>query len=284
MTAFIAQHTTALRRCARPWPTYTPEHVAAITGVPAAAIVQAAAWWGLAPTAILLHARGIEHHTKGTENCLACINLVLATGKIGKPGCGYSTITGQGNGQGGREHGQRCNQLPSGRDIDNPEHRRIVAEHWGVSADDLPGVGYPATEMREAIERGEIRGLLNICFNPLVSLPDADYTRAALERLEFVCVIDFFMSETARHADVILPGSLHEEDEGTVTTAEGRVVRIQQAVPPPGQARLDWEIICDLARRFAPWEAVPICLCRRHFPRVAAGVTGQDVRLLRHYL
>ena len=255
--AFIAQHTTGFETVRAAVADYTPEHVEAITGVPAAAIEQAAAWWGMAPTAILLHARGIEHHTKGTENCLACINLVLATGKIGKPGCGYSTITGQGNGQGGREHGQRCNQLPSGRDIDNPEHRRIVAEHWGVSADDLPGVGYTSTEMREAIERGEIRGLLNICFNPLVSLPDADYTRAALDRLEFVCVIDFFMSETARHADVILPGSLHEEDEGTVTTAEGRVVRIQQAVPPPGQARRDWEIICDLARRFAPWEQFP---------------------------
>jgi assimilatory nitrate reductase catalytic subunit len=219
--------------------------------------VQAAEWWGTAPTAMLLHARGIEHHTQGTENCLACINLVLATGKIGKPGCGYSTITGQGNGQGGREHGQRCNQLPSGRDIDNPQHRQIVAERWGVAADDLPGVGYTATEMREAILRGEIRGLICMCFNPLVSLPDAEYTRAALERLEFLCVIDFFMSETARHADVILPGSLHEEDEGTVTTAEGRVIRIRQAVSPPGQARPDWEIICALARRLAPWEQFP---------------------------
>jgi assimilatory nitrate reductase catalytic subunit len=271
---FIAQHTTGFAAVRAAVADYTPEYVEAISGVPAAAIEQAAAWWGTAPTAMLLHARGIEHHTKGTENCLACINLVLATGKIGKPGSGYSTITGQGNGQGGREHGQRCNQLPSGRDIDHPEHRRIVAEHWGVSADDLPGVGYTSTEMREAIQRGEIRGLLNICFNPLVSLPDADYTRAALDKLEFVCVIDFFMSETARHADVILPGSLHEEDEGTVTTAEGRVVRLQQAVPPPGKARLDWEIICDLARRFAPWEQFPYACVEdifRELRRVSRG-------------
>jgi assimilatory nitrate reductase catalytic subunit len=271
---FISQHTTGFAAVRAVVADYTPEYVEAISGVPAAAIEQAAAWWGTAPTAMLLHARGIEHHTKGTENCLACINLVLATGKIGKPGSGYSTITGQGNGQGGREHGQRCNQLPSGRDIDNPEHRRIVAEHWGVSADDLPGVGYTSTEMREAIQRGEIHGLLNICFNPLVSLPDADYTRAALDKLEFVCVIDFFMSETARHADVILPGSLHEEDEGTVTTAEGRVVRIQQAVPPPGKARLDWEIICDLARRFAPWEQFPYACVEdifRELRRVSRG-------------
>src|SRR5712692_1206954 len=182
---FITQHTQGFEVVRETVAHYTPERVAALTGVPAAAIVQAAEWWGTAPTAMLLHARGIEHHTQGTENCLACINLVLATGKIGQPGSGYSTITGQGNGQGGREHGQRCNQLPSGRDIDNPEHRRLVAERWGVSADELPGVGYAATEMMEAIHRGEIRGLLCICFNPLVSLPDAEYTRAVLERLEF---------------------------------------------------------------------------------------------------
>jgi assimilatory nitrate reductase catalytic subunit len=272
--AFIAQHTNGFAAVRAAVASYTPESTAAITGVPAAAIVQAAEWWGTAPTAMLLHARGIEHHTQGTENCLACINLVLATGKIGRPGCGYSTITGQGNGQGGREHGQRCNQLPSGRDIDNPEHRRIVAEHWGVAADELPGVGYPVTEMMPAIHRGEIRGLLSICFNPLVSLPDAAYTRAALEQLDFFCVIDFFMSETARHANVILPGSLQEEDEGTVTTAEGRVVRLRQAVPPPGKAWLDWEIVCDLARRFAPWMQFPYACVEdifRELRRVSRG-------------
>src|SRR5262249_10447897 len=157
---FIAQHTQGFNDVSQSVASYTPERVAEITAVPVAALVQAAAWWGTAPTALLVHARGIEHRTQWTENCLACINLVLATGKIGKPGCGYSTITGQCNGQGGREHGQRCNQLPSGRDIDNPEHRRIVAERWGVAEDELPGVGYTATEMREAIHRGESRGLL----------------------------------------------------------------------------------------------------------------------------
>jgi assimilatory nitrate reductase catalytic subunit len=271
---FIAQHTNGFEAVRDAVATYTPAYVESITGVPAAAIVQAAEWWGTAPTAMLLHARGIEHHTKGTENCLACINLVLATGKIGQLGSGYSTITGQGNGQGGREHGQRCNQLPSGRDIDNPEHRRLVAERWGVSEEIIPGLGYTSTEMREAINRGEIRGLFNICFNPVVSLPDAGYTQAALEQLEFFCVVDFFMSETARYADVILPGSLHEEDEGTVTTAEGRVVRLRQAVPPPGKARLDWQIICDLARRFAPWEQFPYACVEdifRELRRVSRG-------------
>src|SRR6185369_14451618 len=116
--------------------------------------------------------------------------------------------TGQGNGQGGREHGQRCNQLTSGRDIENPEHRQIVAERWGVPEPEIPGVGLASTEMMEAIHRGEIKGLLSICFNPVVSLPDSEYTKAALDKLEFFAVIDFFMSETARHADVVLAGSL----------------------------------------------------------------------------
>jgi assimilatory nitrate reductase catalytic subunit len=256
-TEFVEQHTCGLDAVRQAVASYTPARVAEICGIPARAVMQAAEWWATAETGMLLHARGIEHHSKGTENCLACINLVLATGKIGKPGCGYSTITGQGNGQGGREHGQRCNQLPGARDIENPADRQIVAERWEVKESDLPRSGMASTEMMAAIHRGEIRGLLSICFNPLVSLPDAGHTRSALDKLEFFGVIDFFLSETARHADVVLAGSLHEEDEGTVTTAEGRVVRIQRAVEPPGNARADWEIVCDLARRFVSFEQFP---------------------------
>jgi assimilatory nitrate reductase catalytic subunit len=254
---FIARSTNGFDAVRETVKAYTPARTAEITGVPAALIERAAELWGTAPTGMLVHARGIEHHTKGVENCLTCINLCLATGKIGKPGSGYAMITGQGNGQGGREHGQRCNQLPSGRDIENPEDRRIVAERWGVPESEIPRQGLASTEMMEAIHKGEIKGLLTICINPLVSLPDAGYTKAALEKLEFFGTIDFFMSETARYADVVLPGSLQEEDEGTITTAEGRVVMTKQAVTPPGQAREDWKIICELARKFAPWEKFP---------------------------
>jgi len=220
-----------------------------VTGVPARRIEQAAEIWGTAKTGMLLHARGIEHHTKGVENVLSCINLGLATGKFGKPGCGVSTITGQGNGQGGREHGHKCDQLPGNRDITNPEHRAYVASVWGCPVDAIPGKGKTAQEIVNAIHDGEIKGLLSICFNPVVSLPDTAFTAAALEKLEFYAVIDFFLSETAHYADVVLPGSLHEEDEGTSTSAEGRVIKINAAIAPPGQARRDWEILLDLARR-----------------------------------
>jgi assimilatory nitrate reductase catalytic subunit len=220
-----------------------------VSGVPAARIEQAAELWGTSATGMLLHARGIEHHTKGVDNVLACINLGLATGKYGKPGCGVNTITGQGNGQGGREHGHKCDQLPGNRDITNPEHREHVASVWGCDESEIPGKGLTAQEIMDAIAAGEIKGLLSICFNPLVSLPDANFTRAALDSLEFYTAIDFFLSETAHHADIVMAGSLHEEDEGTVTTLEGRVVKVNAAVSPPGNARRDWEIVCDLADR-----------------------------------
>ncbi len=247
--AFVDAHTTGFAALRETIDRYAPETVAREVGIPAARIVEAAERWVQAPRTMLLHARGIEHHTTGVDAVLTCINLVLASGKIGKPGCGYASITGQGNGQGAREHGQRCNQLPGARDIENPAHRAEVVARWGVPESSLPGKGASAPEIVELIHAGEIRGLLSICFNPLVSLPDAHFTRTALERLDFFVAVDFFLSETARHADLILPGSLQEEDEGTVTSCEGRVVRIRKAVEPPGEARADWRIICDLARR-----------------------------------
>ena len=246
---FVERHTTGFDEVRALVERYAPETVERLVGIPARRIVEAAELWVQAPRTMLLHARGIEHHTKGVENVLACINLVLATGKIGKPGSGYATITGQGNGQGAREQGQRCNQLPGARDIENPAHRAEVAAAWSVAESALPGKGATAPEIVEMIHRGEIRGLVSICFNPLVSLPDATFTQEALERLDFFVAVDFFLSETARHADLVLPGSLHEEDEGTVTSTEGRVIRIRKAVDPPGEARADWRIICDLARR-----------------------------------
>jgi assimilatory nitrate reductase catalytic subunit len=139
--------------------------------------------------------------------------------------------------------------LPGNRDIENPEHRAHICKVWGITDDELPHKGKTAVEIFEAIHEGEIAGLINICCNPLVSHPDTNYVREAVEKMEFFCVIDFFMSETARYADVILPGSLHEEEGGTSTTAEARVVRIRAAVSPPANARTDTAILLEIARR-----------------------------------
>jgi assimilatory nitrate reductase catalytic subunit len=244
---FIDAHTVGFDALAEHVAQWTPAHTAEVTGVAEGAIRQAAELWGTAKTSFLLHARGIEHHSHGVQNVLGAINIVLASGRIGREGCGYATITGQGNGQGGREHGQKCDQLPGGRDIENPEHRAYIASVWGIDESALPGKGVDAYEIIRKIDRGEIKGMLSICFNPLVSLPDNRFVREALEKLDFFVTVDFFLSETARHADIVLPGSLHEEDEGIATQIEGRVIKINKAVEPPGDAKADWRIIQDIA-------------------------------------
>jgi len=245
--SFIEQHTVGFDSLAESVRSWTPARTAEVTGIAERAIRQAAEWWGTASTSFLMHARGIEHHSHGVQNVLGAINIVLASGRIGRANCGYATITGQANGQGGREHGQKCDQLPGARDLANPEHRAHVANIWGVSPDDLPQPGVDAYEIFRKIDRGEIRGLLSLCFNPLVSLPDNNFVARMLDKLEFYVAIDFFLNDTAHHADIVLPGSLQEEDEGTVTQIEGRVIKINPVVDPPGDARQDWRIIQDLA-------------------------------------
>jgi assimilatory nitrate reductase catalytic subunit len=245
--AFIRAHTVGFEQLAEHVREWTPRRTAEVTGIAEKSVRQAAEWWGAAKTSFLLHARGIEHHSHGVQNVLGAINMVLATGRIGREYCGYATITGQANGQGGREHGQKCDQLPGARDIENPEHRKHVAGVWGVDPDSLPGKGVDAYEIFRKIDRGEIRGLLSICFNPIVSLPDNNFIRRCLDKLDFYVAIDFFLNETARHADIVLPGSLQEEDEGVVTQVEGRIIKINKAVDCPGEARQDWKIIQDIA-------------------------------------
>jgi assimilatory nitrate reductase catalytic subunit len=245
---FIDNHTVGFDAVAEHIREWTPRRTAEVTGITERTIRQAAEMWGEAKSSFLLHARGIEHHSHGVQNVLGAINIVLASGRIGREGCGYATITGQGNGQGGREHGQKCDQLPGARDIGNPEHRAYIAKVWDIDEKEMPGAGVDAYELIRKIDRGEIKGLLSICFNPKVSLPDNNFVARMLDKLEFYVAIDFFLNESAHHADIALPGSLHEEDEGIVTQIEGRVIKINKAVDPPGDAKQDWRIIQDIAR------------------------------------
>lgn len=228
---------------------YPPDVASEISGVPAEKIIQAARLYGRAKTGMIMHARGIEHHSNGTENVLSYINIALATGKIGSEGRGYGTITGQGNGQGGREHGQKADQLPGYRSMLNPEHRKYIAEVWGIDESELPQPGVSAVELFNKMREGEIKGLLSICSNMMVSLPDTNQVRKSLEGLEFNVCIDFFLSESARYADVVLPGTTWSEDEGTTTSGEGRVIKINKAIDPPGEARQDWRTLQEIARR-----------------------------------
>ncbi|HLZ24146.1 MAG TPA: molybdopterin-dependent oxidoreductase, partial [Ktedonobacterales bacterium] len=228
---------------------YPPERVAQVCGLKPETIVAAARLFGGAKSAMIYTARGLEHQSKGVDNGVACVNLALATGNMGRPGAGYMTLTGQGNGQGGREMGQKASQLPGEREIEDPEDREYICKVWGIEEKDLPHAGYPATLMIPAMERDEIRACFMICSNPMVSLPDQHTVERALRGLDLFVVTDFFLSETAELADIVLPGSVWAEDEGTVTSLEGRVIKYNKAVDPPGEARVDWQIVCDLARR-----------------------------------
>ena len=275
--SFIESQTVGFEEVAEEVRGWTPRRTAEVTGIAEKSIRQAAAWWGQAKTSFLLHARGLEHHSNGVYNVLSSINLVLATGRIGRPNCGYGTITGQANGQGGREHGQKCDQLPGGRDLANPAHRAEVAAVWGIYPEELPAPGADAYEIIRMIDRGQIKGLLSICFNPVVSLPDNNFVRQALEKLEFYVAIDFFLSESARYAHVVLPGSLQEEDEGTVTQVEGRIVKINRALDPPGEARQDWRIIQEIAAAMGRERGLDFAGPREIFEELRAASRGAPI-------
>ena len=245
---FIEKHAVGFDKVAEYCSQWTLRKTAEVSGVGEKALEQVAELWGRAKSSFIIHARGIEHHSNGVQNALGMINLVLASGRIGRPDSGYGTIVGQANGQGGREHGQKCDQLPGWRDITNPEHRKYIASVWNVPEASIPGPGVDAYEMFRKIDAGEIKGLLSICFNPKVSLPDNNFVKKCLDKLEFYVAIDFFLNDSARHADIVLPGSLAEEDEGTVTQVEGRIIKHNKAVECPGEAKQDWRIIGDIAK------------------------------------
>ncbi len=237
--------------------TLSIEECAEKTGVPIEELYQAAVAFGQEESGMIFTARGIEQQIDGTDAVRSFINILLATGKIGKPYSGYGAITGQGNGQGAREHGQKADQLPGYRSIENKEDRCYVAEVWGVDQKDLPGKGVSAYELFEKANEQMINGMLVMCSNPVVSNPNASFIKSGLKKLDFLVVVDMFISETAELADVILPASSYLEDEGTMTNVEGRVTLREASYPLPGLVKHDWQIICDLARTFGKADQFP---------------------------
>ncbi len=220
-----------------------------ITGVPVNLIRQAAQWLIRFNPSLILTGRGAEQHSKGVETVQAFINIALALGQVGKIGGGFGTLTGQGNGQGGREHGQKADQLPGYRSIENPQDRAYVAEAWGIEEKDLPRKGLSAQEILQAADSGEIKAMWVVGSNPAVSAPNGNRMKKALSSLPFLAVSDFFFSETCQTAQVVFPATLFAEEEGTMTNIEGRCVLRRAAVRPPGEAKPDWWIITELAKR-----------------------------------
>lgn len=245
---FLKQHTTGWPQLKTWIESVSTDEVAGITGIPRDTIVAAARSYGQAATGMVFTARGVEQHAHGVKNVRNFLNLVLVTGKIGRCGSGYGAVTGQGNGQGGREHGQKADQLPGYRLINNPQHRREIAQVWGIEEHELPQAGVSAYEMFQRVWEREIRGMVILSSNPVVSNPNATMVEEALDRLDFLVAIDLFLSETAERADLVLPGSAYLEDEGTMTNLEGRVIRRQAVRSLPGEAKLDWQILAQMAQ------------------------------------
>ncbi|MDQ0590250.1 nitrate reductase [Variovorax paradoxus] len=246
---YIAAHTsgfdalkTTVREC-------TPDKVAQICGISKDDLLAAARLFATSPATLSLYCQGLNQSSSGTAKNAALINLHLATGQIGKPGAGPFSLTGQPNAMGGREVGGLANLLSAHRDLANPAHRAEVAALWNVpSVPEKPGK--TAVEMFQAAADGEIRALWIACTNPAQSMPDQATVRRALERAEFVVVQEAFSTTaTCAFADLLLPATTWGEKEGTVTNSERRISRVRPAVPAPGEARHDWSIAVDFARR-----------------------------------
>ncbi|MEU1214952.1 molybdopterin oxidoreductase family protein [Streptomyces sp. NPDC005791] len=223
-----------------------PELVERLTGVPVPQLREAVEMFCGAESGMVLTARGPEQQAKGTDTVGAWINFCLATGRAGRPLSGYGCLTGQGNGQGGREHGQKADQLPGYRKLTDPAARRHVAGVWGVDPDTLPGPGRSAYELLDALGR-DVRALLVMGSNPVVSAPHAGHVEERLRSLDFLAVADVVLSETAALADVVLPVTQWAEESGTTTSLEGRVLLRRQAVTPPDGVRSDLEVLNALA-------------------------------------
>jgi formate dehydrogenase alpha subunit len=225
----------------------TPEWAQAITGVPADDIRRAARIYAGAEAAAMYWGMGISQSTHGTDNTLTLTNLALLCGHVGRPGTGLNPLRGQNNVQGCSDVGGVPSFYTAYQPVSDPDVRAKFEGAWGVSLPPVPGL--TTTEMVDGILTGQVKGWYVMGENPLMSEPNLAHARHAVEQLEFFVSQDIFFNETNVYADVILPAASFAEKDGTFTNSDRRVQRVRQALRPPGQARADWEIIADLARR-----------------------------------
>ena len=244
---FIRERTEGFEELRQLVQRYAPELVEAITGVPASDLEAAAHLFGEARSACILYGMGITQHTTGTDNVKSVANLLLLTGNIGREGTGFSPLRGQNNVQGACDMGALPNVYSGYQRVDNPAIRTKFEAAWECKLNDHPG--RTVTEIADAILKGDIKGLYVMGENPMLSEPNLEHIRRALEKIEFLVVQDIFLSETAWLADVVFPAAAFAEADGTFTNTERRIQRIRQAVMPPGEAKADWEIISALAEK-----------------------------------
>ncbi len=244
---FIRERTEGFEEFRKAVAANTAAFAEKITGVPAEAIAEAARLHASAPAASIIYSMGITQHTTGTDNVFALANLAMLTGNIGKPGAGVNPLRGHNNVQGACDMGALPDVYPGYQKVVVEAARSKFEQAWGVSLPASPGL--TVVEMMHAAAEGELKALYIMGENPMLSDPDVNQVEEALKKLEFLAVQDIFLTETAQLADVVLPAAAFAEKDGAFTNTERRVQRVRQALDPPGEARSDWSIICDLAAR-----------------------------------
>jgi formate dehydrogenase alpha subunit len=223
------------------------DSVEQITGVPKEKIAEAARIYAVDRPSAILYAMGITQHSHGTDNVIATANLAMLTGNVGKPASGVNPLRGQNNVQGACDMGALPNVYPGYQAVTDAKVKAKFEAAWGGSLS--PSAGLPVTEMVEAAYKGKIKAMYLIGENPLLSEPDITHAEEALDKLDFLVVQDIFLSETARLADVVLPGVSFAEKDGTFTNTERRVQRVRKAIEPIGESRADWLISCQLGKK-----------------------------------
>jgi formate dehydrogenase major subunit/formate dehydrogenase alpha subunit len=227
---------------------YTPEHVESITGIPAQQLIEAARLYATAPAASILYCMGITQHTTGTDNVKSLANLAMLCGNLGIRGGGVNPLRGQNNVQGACDMGGLPNVLTGYQAVDNLNAIKKMEAMWNVTG--LPTKpGLKVTEMIPKAHDGELKAMYIIGENPLVSDADLNHAKKGFSHLDFLVVQDIFLTETARMADVVLPSKCFAEKDGTFSNTERRVQRVRKAVDPPGTAKDDWQITCEIATR-----------------------------------
>jgi assimilatory nitrate reductase catalytic subunit len=271
--AYVSTRTEDFDEARRVALSYWPERVERITGIAERTLVDVAHALGRGPRALIITARGPEQQSQGVNNVLAYINVALALGSIGKCGSGFGSLTGQGNGQGGREHGQKSDQLPGYRSIESPEARRRIAAVWKIREEHLPRAGLSAFELLDALGTS-VHGLFVMGSNPIVSAPDATRIGSRLASLDTLVVSDFFLSETAARAHVVLPSAQWAEEDGTMTNLEGRVILRRRALSPPESVLTDIEILTLLGSALGHSDRFPALTPAGVFAELARATEG----------
>src|SRR6478752_609772 len=273
--AYIAARTEGFEELERSVRTSQPAFIERITGVSIAQQLRAVRLLAEAESSMVLSGRGAEQQSKGSDTVMSLINLMLALGKVGKPASGYGCLTGQGNGQGGREHGQKADQLPGYRLIEDPEHRKAIAAVWGIDPNDLPGKGKSAYELLDSMgPQGGVRGMLVFGSNVCVASPNSTNIDKKLAQLELLVVCDAFLNETSENAHVVLPIAQFGEEEGTMTNLEGRVILRRRLRPPPSGVKTDIEILCALAQRLGVERGFSFTTSEAVFDELRAATRG----------